>query len=121
MWRDPDWILDPINPKGETQLLDQFTGGVHVDDIAFVYTLNSGRDHLDNVLTQHAIMEMAVPLAYLGGTSHVGVYWRPSCGNDELNLCIECMPEPGSSMLLIIGGLGLAGALVRERRRGRVR
>jgi len=111
MWENPDWILDPINPYGPTQI--QFIGqdDDYLGMVDYAFSLNS-------VTGQHSIMEMAIPIAWLGGTGDYSFHWRPSCGNDELDLdALVHAPEPGSVVLLMLGGLGLGGVLVRQRRR----
>jgi PEP-CTERM motif len=114
IWNGPAWILDPISPKGPVQVDHQFVGGnAYVDHVGeYVYTLST-------VTTQHAIIELSIPFATLGvqSGSVISAHWRPGCGNDELDINgVVHTPEPGTALLLLLGGVGLAGIAIRRQR-----
>jgi hypothetical protein len=115
VWKDPTWILDPINPQTAVQL--QFTAGSPLGIADFYYS----RDTVvmgDNG-KKHAIIEVAIPEWMFGGAIIQSVEWAPACGNDFLlvETEIHTMPEPGSCVLLAMGAACLAGVRRRRSRR----
>ena len=60
--------------------------------------------------------------ALLGGGILESVYWRPSCGNDELNVDVDRQIVPEASTLVSWGLLAFCAALgmVFNKRRKRV-
>ena len=104
IWKDPQWILDPIVPQGATQM--QFIGGTRVGDSDYVYTRDSST-------SQHSIIELTLNAAIFGSALIEGVYWRPSCGNDELNVTVDrqVVPEAATlvswSLLILCGSVGV--------------
>ena len=113
IWKDPEWIFDPIVPQGPTQM--QFVGGTRVGDADYIYTRNSST-------SQHSIIELTLDAALLGGGILESVYWRPSCGNDELNVDVDRQIVPEASTLVSWGLLAFCAALgmVFNKRRKRV-
>ena len=110
LYEGGDWILDPINPTGPVQL-DPDTLGTHAGIADYIYT-SAGPD-------QHAIIELSIDISAFGGDTLEGVHWRPSCGNDELNLSVEVrrlteVPEPGTYALF--GGALIALGWIRRRK-----
>ena len=107
VWTNVDWILDPFGAQYvqfETNASSQ-----HVGDADYVYTR-------DSVTRQHAIIELALDTSVFGKNTVYGVFWAPSCDNDELRVTfdplrteppvrIEQVPEPAQ---LTLFGLGLS-------------
>ncbi len=109
VWKDGVWINDPIAPQNPTQY--QLSGGTYIGMADYAYSGNT-------LTSQHAMFELSIDQLLFGDDTIIGIYWRPSCGNDELNvtgLNIAPVPEPGTLVLGVLGGL-LALAL-RPRRR----
>jgi hypothetical protein len=110
MWLDPQWLLDPISPQGNTQF--QFVGGTLIGEVDYFYTN-------DTVTDEHAIIELSFDAAAMfgAGVTIESVHWRPSCGNDELNLTLgeTVVPEPSS--MIIWSMLALGAVFYRRRRR----
>ncbi len=94
VWSNPTWLLDPIPPQQQTQL--QIVGGTFAGTATYVYTR-------DTSTTQHAVMELCVPLTIFGGETILGISWFPACGNDELNVSTEIVPEPSAFVLVVAG------------------
>lgn len=112
IWQGGGWILDPINPKGPTQL-NPGALGLQVGLSDYVYT----RNDLSGPQNTHAIIELSFDIGVLGGADLQSVHWRPSCGNDEVNLAVSLTPVPEPSSLAL-AALGVAGlALLRRRKR----
>jgi hypothetical protein len=104
VWRNPNWIPDPIAPPTPTQ----FTGGTPVTSANPDYIYNR-----DVSLGQHAFIELSIDLASLEGDL-LSVYWQPSCGNDELSVHT---PEPASlAIWSVLGGIGCLLARARRRK-----
>jgi hypothetical protein len=109
IWKDPQWILDPIAPQGPTQM--QFVGGTRIGEADYVYTRNSST-------SQHSVIELTLNAGLFGGGTIESVFWRPSCGNDELNVDVDhqVVPEAGT---LVSWGLLMVSATVAMVLRGR--
>jgi len=105
LWSDPTWSDDPISPAEPTQLL----GGTYVGMADYAFSRNDGPE-------QHSVIELALAMELFGGpgTRLESIHWRPSCGNDELNVAWpspppqDPVPEPSS---LLLWGLLLSGAM----------
>lgn len=104
IWYNPDWILDPIEGDYRTQIDHGDTSTSR-----FVNQLGSNfYNSRDDYKNQHAIIEVAIPLAWLSGVID-SVEWAPACGNDLLevdSLQIIATPEPMSGVMMVLGGLG---------------
>ncbi|MCK4660898.1 MAG: PEP-CTERM sorting domain-containing protein [Phycisphaerae bacterium] len=101
IWADVDWLLDPISPKQPTQFeIDDSSTLVGIADYVFT---------ADSVTTQHAIIELSFDVSLFDGATIESVHWRPSCGNDELDVTVNLVPEPTSLLLLTTGVLATAG------------
>ena len=111
IWQGGGWILDPINPKGPTQL-DPGALGLQVGLSDYIYTRNA----LTGTQNTHAIIELSFDVAALGGADLQSVHWRPSCGNDEVNLAVSLTPVPEPSSLAL-AALGVAGLVLLRRRK----
>lgn len=99
IWADGNWLLDPIDPYGPTQLeIDEFSTLAGVAD--YIYTR-------DRDTAQHSVIELSFDVGILGGEVIDYVYWSPACGNDELQVPVDAVPEPATLGLMVLSGLGL--------------
>ncbi len=113
VWQNAVWFVDPITPGVETQ---QLSGGALVGTADYYFTRNSYGD-------QHSIIELSVPLGFFGAQNTItDIYWRPSCGNDELHVGLLAIPTnivplPGAMGpgLVILALLGVARTIRRRR------
>jgi hypothetical protein len=102
IWKNPQWILDPIAPQGPTQM--QFVGSTRIGDADYIYTRNSST-------SQHSVIELTLDAALFGGGTIESVFWRPSCGNDELNVDLDHQIVPEASTFASWGLLVVSAAL----------
>lgn len=118
VWTNVDWILDPLG--AQYVQFETNVGSQHVGDADYVYTR-------DSVTRQHAIIELALDTSVFGKNTVYGMFWAPSCDNDELRVSIdplhtdplvhiEQVPEPTE---LALFGLGLSMLGLVRRRQGR--
>ena len=105
IWSNAEWILDPIAPAVPTQMSITPTS-VQVGMADYVYTRDSST-------TQHSIIELALDVSVFGGATIQEIAWRPSCGNDELQVPLSFVPEP-SSLTLMAGGALLVTCRARK-------
>lgn len=99
LWTGVDWVLDPIAPHEPTQFEINPTSMLRgMSDYVFTR---------DTVTAEHAVVELALDLNLFAGETIEHLYWRPSCGNDEVNLDVNIVPEPSSLALLALVGLAL--------------
>ena len=99
LWSGVEWLLDPIAPQGPVQFVIT-DGSTQAATAEYRYTRNS-------LTAQHAIIELAIPRSAFQATEKVSsIHWRPSCGNDELDVTPinREVPEPATVGLLIAGG-----------------
>lgn len=99
IWLNPNFI--------SFQQLRITGGGTHVGDADYIYTR-------DTVTTQHAVIELSIPLSIFEGRTIKAISWDPACRNDELKISHLHVPEPPSIVLLALAGGWL---MVRGRRR----
>lgn len=104
VWTGVTTILDPIVPQGATQFAIN-PGSTAVGTASYAYSRNSQTN-------QHAFIETGLPISMFNGETIQSIHWRPACGNDEVDLSVNLVPEP-ATMSLLVGGL----ALLRNRRR----
>ena len=100
VWRDADWLLDPIAPGTPVQLAS--TGGELVGMADFVYTRN------DDPTREHAVIELSLDRNLFLTASSLDIFWAPSCGNDVLEIRDDLparVPAPGSLAALAAGAL----------------
>lgn len=102
VWLNPSWINDPIPPPLPTQM--QITGGTYVGLADYAFTRNT-------VTSSHSIIELAIDRAFFGSDTITGVYWRESCGNDEMNIAVTILPVPETG-LMVRWALGLSALLL---------
>ncbi len=105
LWKNATWLLDPIAPKGPVQFAVN-GASTKLGMADYVFTR-------DTVTTQHSIIELSIPLQFFSGETIQHLSWRPSCGNDELDVTVIAIPEPATLPLLALSLLPLA----RRRRR----
>jgi hypothetical protein len=111
IWLNPSWILDPIVPQEQTQM-QIGGGGSHVGDATYRFTR-------DTSTTEHAIIELSIPLSLFGDETIQSILWHPACGNDVLSLSTQIVPEPGSIALAGTAAAALIPILARRRRAAR--
>jgi hypothetical protein len=110
VWRDANWLLDPIAPSTEVQL-DSAASGTQVGMADFVYTRNG------DATAQHAVIELSLDRSIFAGAGALDIYWAPSCGNDVLEINDDLPAQVSAPGTLAALGLGfLAIRLVRRRR-----
>ena len=97
IWADLDWLADPIAPYGPVQFKIDGDSTL-VGQADYVFTRNS-------YTTQHAVIELAFDLDVLEGAMIQSVHWRPTCGNDELNVQFDAVPEPTTIAFLALGSV----------------
>lgn len=106
VWTNPlTYKYSPID-NVPTQLLS----GDYVGQALYNYSMPSN--------SQHAFIEIAVPLDFFGNTVIDSITWAPACDNDIVEVSgagIATTPAPGSLTLILIGVVGL---LAYQRRRG---
>lgn len=103
VWRDANWLLDPIAPATPVQLKNDGSGS-YAGTADFVYTRN------ESATAQHSVIELALDRTSFEGAGALDIYWAPSCGNDVLEINDDLptsVPEPGVLAALGIGFLGL--------------
>lgn len=105
LWKDPNWLLDPIPPKTDVQLKDDGSGQ-YIATADFVYTRN------ETATAQHSVIELALDRSVFADAGALDIYWAPSCGNDVLEINDDLpsparVPEPGTLAALGLGFFAL--------------
>lgn len=78
----------------------QNPGATKIGTADYIYTRNS-------VTTQHAIIELSLPLALFAGQQLLSIDWAAACNNDALEIDVCNVPEPSSAVLAVLGLVGL--------------
>jgi hypothetical protein len=60
---------------------------------------------------------MAIPLSTFAGQTIESIAWFPACGNDELILETNFVPEPATWALALVAAVGLVPIVRRKRKR----
>ena len=109
VWRNPNWLLDPLPPATPVQMANG--GGEQVGTADFAYTRDA------DPTSQHTVIELSIERGIFVGATALDIYWAPSCGNDVLEINDDLparVPEPGTLGALAAGLF--AFRLVRRRR-----
>jgi hypothetical protein len=123
VWLGANWLLDPFdNQNGDANFLFDgyqpvqmnYGAGNLVGMANYAYTWNS-------TASQHAIIEVAIPLSYFNGSTISDVQWSMGCGNDVLRVSesietTSAVPEPTSLSMAFAGLVGFVGFARRARR-----
>ena len=110
IWKNPNWLLDPIAHEAQVQMTNDSTG-TQVGTADFIYTRNG------DATSQHSVIELSLDLSLFVGAGALDIYWAPSCNNDVLEINDDLpaqVPEPGTLAALGIGFLAIR--LARRRR-----
>lgn len=110
IWRDPNWLLDPIAPATPVQIADDGSGTA-VGMADYVYTRNA------DPTTQHAVIELSLDRSIFGAAGALDIYWAPSCGNDVLEINDDLPTRVSEPATLAMLGIGLLGLRIGRRRR----
>ncbi len=83
------------------------TGGTNLGGVQFGY------DSTSYLVDGHYVFEVGIPIALFGSfwdgyIPDFTAHWTMSCGNNAINLHVSPVPEPVSSILLLMGFGGLA-------------
>jgi hypothetical protein len=97
IWKNVQWLNSPFFPNLPTQV-QIHSGSTLVGAADYVYTRNSQT-------TQHAVIELGLNVPLFNGELIKSVTWRPACGNDELNVPVDIVPEPATLAFLAAGAL----------------
>ncbi len=103
VWKNVNWLNSPVT-HDPTQFEIQ-AGSTKAGTADYAYTMNSST-------TQHAFIELAMDVSMFNGELIESITWRPACGNDELKVPVNIVPEP-ATMLLLAGGM----LVLRDRRK----
>ena len=77
----------------------QIPGATFVGNSDYIFTRNT-------VTSQHAIIELSIPLSFFGTNQLQNISWAPSCDNSYLTINCSPVPEPSSVVLAMLGSLG---------------
>lgn len=122
VWQDATWQLDPIGPGFEA--VQQITGGTYAGLADYYFSRNEYATSTAAWGGQHSIIELSVPLSVFGTQNILNdIYWRPSCGNDELHVEIggftitQVVPLPAGFLpgMIVLAAFGMAGVIRRRR------
>jgi hypothetical protein len=86
----------------------QIPGATFVGNSNFIYTRNTET-------TQHAVIELSIPLSFFGTNTIQNISWAPSCDNSFLSINTTQVPEPSSVALALLGAFGACWTTRRRR------
>jgi hypothetical protein len=91
----------------------QFVGGTYLGEADYAFTRNA-------VTTKHSIIELTLNAGLFGGGTLIeSIYWRPACGNDELNVAVNMRVVPEAPTMATWGVMVLGACIagfIRKRR-----